>query len=196
MPFAPIAPALIPAFLGCVAAALVTGCEKKIAADNIDHTNKLQESAQQRKSRWPGINEGMTEKEVESVLGQPTQRRTGQPVTINQPIEVQTVTYVYEQDGQSIELSFLDGKLQGKVPQFGETVDAKAPLKMSKPAAPTATTAPESSEGAISVDAGGNKASDDLHSREFKRALLEKIKREEAAIKALQGKDEPKKEQP
>src|SRR5688572_7215370 len=100
---------LLPAFLGCVAAALLTGCDKRLSDQNIDQANKLQQSAQQRKSRWPGVSEGMTEKEVESILGEPAVRRPGKTVEVNQPVKMDTVTYVYEQDGKAIELYFLDG---------------------------------------------------------------------------------------
>lgn len=130
MALSPTASALRTAFFGCAAAAVVAGCEKQISDESIELANKLQESAQQRKSRWPGISEGMTEKEVESILGQPMERRTGEPVTINQPVELPTVTYIYRQNGEAVELSFLDGKLQGRIPKFGEKLDQKAPLSM------------------------------------------------------------------
>jgi hypothetical protein len=182
MATSPAAAALLAALAGCATAAWVTGCEKRISSQNIDQANKLQEAAQQRKSRWPGVSEGMTEKEVESILGQPTVRRPGLPVTINQPVKIDTVTYVYQQDGQTVELSFLDGKLQGKIPKFGENADATAPLKMKK------------AEGAsISGGASGSAASEKpLFSREFRGALVERAKEEQEAIKAAaQDKEEP-----
>ncbi len=135
MAISPATPAFFTALLGCIAAIASAGCERRISAGNIDAANKLQESAQQRKPRWNGVNEGMTEKEVESILGQPELRKTGKSVEINQPVEIPTTTYVYRQDGQTIELSFLDGKLQGAIPHFGENVDSKAPLHMLKKAA-------------------------------------------------------------
>jgi hypothetical protein len=135
MAISPAALALFPALLGCGALLALPGCERRISPENIDSANRLQESAQQRKPKWTGVNEGMTEKEVESILGQPETRRAGKSVEINQPVEIPTVTYVYRQDGQAIELSFLDGKLQGHVPKFGETIDPKAPLHMLKKAA-------------------------------------------------------------
>ena len=143
MAISPTVYATLSAFLGCTAAVSLTGCEKRISSENVDVANKLQESAEQRKSRWPGISEGMTEKEVESILGQPTVRRTGEAVTINQPVEIPTVTYVYKQDGQTIELSFLDGKLQGRVPKFGEKFETKAPLHMKPGAVPPTVPAKE-----------------------------------------------------
>jgi hypothetical protein len=137
MAISPAAPALFPALLGCIAVFASAGCERRISAENIDAANKLQDAAQQRKSKWPGVNEGMTEKEVESILGQPELRKAGKSVEINQPVEIPTTTYIYRQDGQTIELSFLDGKLQGSIPHFGENVDSKAPLHMLKKEAET-----------------------------------------------------------
>lgn len=132
MAISPAAPALVTAFLGCAAAAIVSGCERHISSQNIDVANKLQEAAQLRKPKWTGVNEGMTEKEVESILGEPVRRHQGKTVEIMQPVQVPTLTYVYQQDGQTMELSFLDGKLQGRVPNFGEKLDPKAPLHMKK----------------------------------------------------------------
>jgi hypothetical protein len=172
---------LLPAFLGCVAAALFTACDKRLSDQNIDQANKLQQSAQQRKSRWPGVSEGMTEKEVESILGEPALRRPGKTVEVNQPVQMATVTYVYEQNGQAIELHFLDGKLQGKVPKFGETSESVAPLKMSK-----------SANGGISAGASGSQKEKPVMSREFRGALADKIKEEEAEIKAQATKGEEK----
>jgi hypothetical protein len=182
---------LLPVLLGCVAAALVTGCEKRLSDQNIDQANKLQQSAQQRKSRWPGVSEGMTEKEVESILGEPANRRPGKTVEVNQPVQMATVTYVYEQDGQMIELHFLDGKLQGKIPKFGETAEATAPLKMNK------------GENGLSGGASGSSKDKPMLSREFRGALADKIKEEEAEVKAAAkggekapAKDDEKKEKP
>ena len=39
-------------------------------------------------------------------------------------------TWTYQQDGKEVELSFIDGKLQGSVPVFGQTPESKAPLQM------------------------------------------------------------------
>lgn len=173
------APTLLPAFLGGVAAALLTGCDKRISDQNIDQANKLQQSAQQvRKSRWPGVAEGMTEKEVESILGEPALRRPGKTVEVNQPVQMATVTYIYERDGQAIELHFLDGKLQGKIPKFGETPNAEAPLKMNK-----------SASSGISAGASGSATKEKpVMSRDFRGVLADKIKEEEAEIKAQAAK--------
>src|SRR5262245_23053322 len=106
MAILPAAPAFLAALFGGAALVAMGGCEKRVSPGNIEYANKLQDSAQKRSSRWPGINEGMTEKEVESILGQPSKRRMGKPVEVSQPVEMPTVTYVYEQDGQTIELHF------------------------------------------------------------------------------------------
>jgi|GEM_PF-3798615 len=135
MAISPAALALFPVLLGCVAVICLPGCEQRISSENIDMANRQQEAAQRKAQKWTGVSEGLTEKEVESILGQPETRRVGKSVQINQPVEIPTVTYVYRQDGQAIELSFLDGKLQGSIPKFGEKLDPKAPLHMLKKAA-------------------------------------------------------------
>jgi hypothetical protein len=193
MAHSPTAPSWLAAFAGLAMVAAVTGCEKRLASENIDLANKQQESAQQRKSRWPGISEGMTEKEVESILGQPSNRRTGAPVTINQPVEIPTVTYVYQQDGHTIELSFLDGKLQGRVPKFGEKIDPQAPLHMPKPKsaqAPSGGAGDTAEEDSLAVDLSGSAKGTKLGNTAFRRAVVDQIKEEAAELKAAQAKGE------
>ena len=111
-----------------------TGCEKRVSVENLDTLNRQQEVALKRASRVEQVKEGLTMKEVESVLGAPEKVRQGK-IGVEVRKDFALTTWTYQQDGQSIELSFIDGKLQGKVPKFGEKVDPQAPLHM-KPAAP------------------------------------------------------------
>lgn len=105
------------------------GCEKRVESANIDVVNRQQSVAQKRPTALENVQEGLTMKEVEAVLGLPTETKTNKlPVTVQKDFVL--TTWVYRQDGKEVELSFIDGKLQGKVPRFGETPDSKAPLKM------------------------------------------------------------------
>jgi hypothetical protein len=120
---------VIPVALPLAAALLGAGCEQRLSPGNIDVVNKQQEQAEKRPGGVEQVSQGLTMKEVEAVLGAPARISEGKI-----PVEVRThfalTTWVYEQDGQSIELNFVDGKLQGKVPRFGEQLDPRAPLRM------------------------------------------------------------------
>jgi hypothetical protein len=116
--FALAAAALAPAF---------SGCEKRIEAANIDTVNRMQAAAEKNLR-------GLTPKEVESVLGQPTKV---EPVIfkreVNEVREIPGERYIYRQDGKDIVLNFVNGKLEDpKVPQF----DAKAPANADEAKAP------------------------------------------------------------
>lgn len=106
-----------------------TGCEKRVESGNIDVVNRQQTVAQKRPSTVENVQEGLTMKEVEAVLGSPTQVKTGK---LSLPVQKDFVltTWTYRQDGKDVELSFIDGKLQGSVPRFGEELQPKAPLQM------------------------------------------------------------------
>ena len=106
-----------------------SGCEKRVEAGNIDVLNRQQALAEKRPSAVEAVKEGLTMKEVEAVLGLPNQVRTGKVTRLVQK-DFAFTTWVYQQGEQTIELSFIDGKLQGKVPKFGETPEAVAPLQM------------------------------------------------------------------
>jgi hypothetical protein len=109
----------------------MTGCEQQVAVENpnIDVVNRRQEQAQKRTSRDQSVEEGLTLKEVESVLGLPQKSTEGKTVREYRR-EISFVTWTYEKNGEHIELSFIDGKLQGKVPKFGEKLNPQAPLHM------------------------------------------------------------------
>ena len=114
-----------------------TGCEKRVEAENIEVVNRQQQLAEKRESAVENVKEGLTMKEVEAVLGSPEAVRTGK-VAREVMKDFAFTTWVYRRevigpDGkpktEEIELSFIDGKLQGKVPQFGEELNPQAPLQ-------------------------------------------------------------------
>ncbi len=124
----------MPAALSLAAALVFAGCEQRVSSGNIDVLNKQQVQAQKRARSSESTDEGLTMKEVEAVLGTPHKVTQGK-VKRDVVKEFSFATWTYEQDGQRIELGFVDGKLQGSVPKFGEVQDDRAPLSMKpKPA--------------------------------------------------------------
>ena len=96
----------------------LSACGPRVTDRNIDALN-----AQIDTGRTLSI------KEVEAILGQPTREETYQ-------IEQQTVRalpmvrYYYVENGQTVELHFIDNKLQNRVVHFGEKPPENAPLHM------------------------------------------------------------------
>ena len=113
-----------------------TGCEKRVSVENLETLNRQQEVAMKRAGRLEQVTEGLTMKEVESVLGAPEKVMQGK-IGVEVKKDFALTTWTYRQDGKKIELSFIDGKLQGRVPKFGEKIDPQAPLHM-KPGAQSA----------------------------------------------------------
>jgi outer membrane protein assembly factor BamE (lipoprotein component of BamABCDE complex) len=54
------------------------------------------------------VTEGMSKKQVESILGQPTSSKTGDPTIMKQ------TTYVYRQGKDTVTIVFKDDKVQSK----------------------------------------------------------------------------------
>lgn len=90
----------------------LTACGPRVADRNIDALNRLYESAERS-------GKTLTIKEVESVLGQPT-RVEQFPIEMQTTKELPGVRYYYKQNGQTVELHFVDNKLIQKVHHFGE----------------------------------------------------------------------------
>ena len=61
---------------------------------------------------------GISPKEVESILGQPTRSETTKLALETQKKEVDVVRYYYVQDGAELALHFVDGKLISPVPKL------------------------------------------------------------------------------
>lgn len=114
-----------------VALLAFTGCEKRVENANIDVVNRQQEAAQKRPREVENVDEGLTMKEVQAVLGSPDKVHESKEKIVREVRKVFAVTtWVYRQKGEEVELSFIDGKLQGKVPHFGDKLDPQAPLHM------------------------------------------------------------------
>ncbi len=108
---------------------VLTGCEKRVSVENIETLNRQQDVAMKRAGSVEQVKEGLTMKEVESVLGAPEKVTQGK-IGVEVKKDFALTTWTYKQDGKKIELSFIDGKLQGRVPKFGEKIDPQAPLHM------------------------------------------------------------------
>ena len=94
-----------------------TGCERRLSSANIEVANKQQEIAAKRTSRNAQVKEGLALKEVESILGQPVRVETEKrPILVQKNLEV--TRWFYEQDGKTLELVFVDGNFQGKIPSL------------------------------------------------------------------------------
>ena len=110
-----------------------TGCERRLSSANIEVANKQQEIAAKRTSRNAQVKEGLALKEVESILGQPMRVETEKrPVVVPKNLEV--TRWFYEQDGKTLELVFVDGNLQGKIPSLDESGSQIATPKVVAPA--------------------------------------------------------------
>ncbi len=119
-----------------------TGCEQRVSPENVDVVNRQQDVARKKTSKIAQVSEGLSMKEVESILGEPKATKQGK-ISREVVRDFNLTTWVYEQDGKQVELSFIDGKLQGRVPQFGQQEgpkDVKAPLHMKKAETAPATT--------------------------------------------------------
>ena len=72
----------------------------------------------------------MSPKEVESILGQPTRIEKFQMEVQTQKPVLDGVRYYYEQDGKTIALHFVDGKLISQAPTWsGKENSAEPPAK-------------------------------------------------------------------
>ena len=110
-----------------------TGCERRLSSANIEVANRQQEIAAKRTSRNAQVKEGLALKEVESILGQPVRVETEKrPILVQKNLEV--TRWFYEQDGRTLELVFVDGNLQGKIPSLDEPGAQLASPKVDVPA--------------------------------------------------------------
>jgi hypothetical protein len=107
-----------------------SACGPKVADRNIDALNKIYKNAEDNKKV-------LTIKEVEAVLGPPTRTRN---FTIPRQTtkEMPVVVYYYKENGQEIELHFVENKLSNKVLRFGEKQTEGAELQRKLPPRPPA----------------------------------------------------------
>lgn len=86
------APQIVLRFILVIMLALSVSCiGKRITKANVDQ-----------------VTEGMSKKQVESILGQPTSSKTEEPATLKR------TTYVYRQGKDTITIVFQDDKVQSK----------------------------------------------------------------------------------
>jgi hypothetical protein len=93
-------------------------CGQRFSNENLKVVNHQFDRAEEQTMH--GIREaGVSPKEVESILGPPQRIESTKIPLETQKKEVDVVRYYYQQDGQTIELHFLDNKLISKIPLLG-----------------------------------------------------------------------------
>ena len=102
-------------------------CGPQVADRNIDALNQLYDAAERS-------GKSLSIKEVEAVLGQP-KKMEAFPIEMQTTKELPGVRYYYDQNGQTIELHFIDNKLIRRVQRFGEK-PAEDPDKRTMPPKP------------------------------------------------------------
>ena len=102
----------------------LSACGPRITNANLSEVEK------ERTSR-EAMGKGISPKEVESILGQPTKVETAKLPLETQKKEVEVVRYFYQQDGEEVALHFVDGKLISPVQMLGP-----APSRETQPAPP------------------------------------------------------------
>ena len=90
-------------------------CGPRVTNRNIDALNSQFELAEK-------TGKSLSTKEVESILGQPT-RQESFPIEMQTVKELPGVRYYYEENGQAVELHFIDNKLIRRGRHFGEAAD-------------------------------------------------------------------------
>ncbi len=83
-------------------------------------TNANLQVVDEQRIKLDSLGKGLSPKEVESILGQPTRQEVAKLPLETQKKEVDVVRYFYEQDGETIELHFVDHKLISEVPRLGD----------------------------------------------------------------------------
>ena len=87
-------------------------CGPRITNQNVDVVN-------QQRVALEKVGKGLSPKEVESILGQPARIETFKiPIETQRP-NLDGVRYFYEQDGETLELHFVDNKLISNIPPLG-----------------------------------------------------------------------------
>lgn len=110
----------ITAFLAFALALVFSACGPRFSNENIDVVNRELSSAEKLGKG------GVSPKEVESVLGPPKRMEAYRLELETQKKELDGVRYYYEQDGQTLELHFLDNKLISKVPHLAPKAEPPA----------------------------------------------------------------------
>ena len=100
----------------------LSACGPRVTNRNIDALNAQYEAAAKG-------GKSLSVKEVEAILGQPTRQETGQ-IEQQTVRELPMVRHYYMENGQTVELHFIDNKLQNRVVHFGDKPPGDAPLRM------------------------------------------------------------------
>jgi hypothetical protein len=96
----------------------LTACGPRVTNRNIDAVNAQFDSGR-----------SVSLKEVEAILGQPT-RQEAHKIEQQTIRELPMVRYYYVENGHTVELHFIDNKLQNRVVHFGDKPPENAPLRM------------------------------------------------------------------
>jgi hypothetical protein len=108
----------------------LAACGPRVTNRNIDALNAQFEAAEASRR-------SLSIKEVESILGQPT-RQESFSVSMQTTKELPGVRYYYEENGNTVELHFIDNKLISKLTRFGEQPNSDGDQRrMPKAATPT-----------------------------------------------------------
>ena len=111
-----------------ISLALALGaCGQRFSNANIDVINHELEKDEKLASNGR-TDVGVSPKQVESILGPPKSIETRKFPLETQKKEVDVVRYIYEQDGQTIELHFFDNKLIQRLPHLGEKSPDSEPV--------------------------------------------------------------------
>lgn len=102
----------VASFFFIVLALAISGCGPRITNDNLQVVDD-------QRVKLDGTGKGLSPKEVESILGQPSRQEMTKLPLETQKKEVEVIRYYYVQDGEEVLLHFVDNKLINEVPRFG-----------------------------------------------------------------------------
>jgi hypothetical protein len=102
-----------------------SACGPRVANRNIDALNRQYDTAEK-------AGKGLSIKEVEAVLGQPTHVEPF-PIEMQTTKELQGVRYYYEENGQTVVLHFIDNKLIRRASRFGDKLPEEAEMRQMAP---------------------------------------------------------------
>lgn len=91
----------------------LSACGRRFTNDNLRVVDE-------QRIKLEKASKGLSPKEVESILGQPTRSETTRLPLETQKKEIEVVRYFYKQDGETVELHFVDNKLINSVPRLRE----------------------------------------------------------------------------
>jgi len=103
------------------ASLLLIACPLAFAACGPRFTNDNLQVVDEQRIKLEKASKGLSPKEVESILGPPSRIETTRLPLETQKKEVDVVRYFYKQDGETVELHFVDRKLINAVPRLRET---------------------------------------------------------------------------